>query len=125
MLVTLSAACAIVLLALLGLYFVITQPIGSVAVEPAVRADPRRLEAHVRRLARPGRAFGQPEGLDRVAADLARELRKTGARVSEQAFEVQGDTYRNIVATFGPEDGERIVVGAHYDAADVDHPGAD
>jgi Zn-dependent M28 family amino/carboxypeptidase len=52
------------------------------------------------------------------------EFTAAGARVSEQPFTVQGRTYRNVIASFGPEDGERIVVGAHYDAFGP-LPGAD
>jgi Zn-dependent M28 family amino/carboxypeptidase len=37
---------------------------------------------------------------------------------------MEGKTYRNVVAVFGPETRELIVVGAHYDAAG-DLPGAD
>jgi hypothetical protein len=28
---------------------------------------------------------------------------------------VNGNTYKNIIASFGPENGKRIIVGAHYD----------
>jgi Zn-dependent M28 family amino/carboxypeptidase len=34
------------------------------------------------------------------------------------------DTYRNVIAVFGPDTDERVVVGAHYDAAG-ELPGAD
>ena len=46
------------------------------------------------------------------------------ADVSEQAYEVNGTTYKNVIAAFGPESKERIVVGAHYDAAG-EFPAAD
>lgn len=39
-------------------------------------------------------------------------------------FEVEGRNYRNVIAEFGPETEERIVVGAHYDAYHA-FPGAD
>jgi len=38
--------------------------------------------------------------------------------------ENQGKTYRNVVATLGPDTRERIVVGAHYDAY-LEYPAAD
>lgn len=47
---------------------------------------------------------------------IASELRKTSAVVTEQVFHARGATYRNIVASFGPETAEVLVVGAHYDA---------
>ena len=62
--------------------------------------------------------------LDRVAAYVAGELRRTGGKVEEQTFQVDKRTYRNVVATFGPQSGETVVVGAHYDAFGP-FPGAD
>jgi Zn-dependent M28 family amino/carboxypeptidase len=35
-----------------------------------------------------------------------------------------GRTYRNLVVSFGPRNGKRVIVGAHYDARD-NTPGAD
>jgi Zn-dependent M28 family amino/carboxypeptidase len=88
--------------------------------------QPARLEVNVRRLCEdffPRDAF-HPENLDRAAAWIASELGQTGARVADQAFLVEGRTYRNVVATLGPEAGERVIVGAHYDACG-ELPGAD
>lgn len=84
---------------------------------PAV--DPARLEAHVRALCErfSPRDYLHPENLDRAAAYLRAELEAAGGRVSEQPYEVGGLRYRNVIAVFGPEQGERLVVGAHYDTA--------
>src|SRR5204863_2711043 len=49
-------------------------------------------------------------------AFIRKELESTGGRVSEQPLMFEKKAYRNVVASFGPESGERIVVGAHYDA---------
>src|SRR5262249_17826566 len=48
------------------------------------------------------------------------------ARVEDRAFE-DGATYQNVVATVGPEYGDFLVVGAHYDSfGDFGpNPGAD
>lgn len=95
-------------------------PCRAAAVEPAaLRAD---VEALVERFA--PRDLEHPENLDRAAAWIAGALRATGTAVSEQAYEVAGRTYRNVLAEFGPATPERIVVGAHYDTAG-DTPGAD
>ena len=93
---------------------------------PAVAVDPARLEAHVRALAETfaPRDESHPENLDRAASYIRRELQEAGGRVEDQPFEVGGTTYRNVIARFGPETRERIVVGAHYDAAGP-YPGAD
>jgi hypothetical protein len=91
---------------------------------PAV--DPARLEAHVRMLAETfvPRDESHPENLDRVAGYIRAELQAAGGRVEDQPFQVRGTVYRNVIASFGPETRERIVVGAHYDAAGP-YPGAD
>ncbi len=88
--------------------------------------QPQRLRADVEKLAKTlqPRDFEHPEGLDRAALYVAEELRLAGGRVSEQPFEVQGRTYRNVIALFGPESAERLVVGAHYDTEGA-RPGAD
>ncbi|HVJ61933.1 MAG TPA: M28 family peptidase [Tahibacter sp.] len=112
--------------ALLGAAIVyIVQPTTARAVE-TVSIDAARLERHVRMLSETlaPRDAGQPERLDAVAAYIRAEFARSGARVSEQPYPVEGATYRNVVASFGPADGEVIVVGAHYDACDA-LPGAD
>src|SRR5262249_45198793 len=64
------------------------------------------------------------ENLDAVAAYIKNEFSQITASVSEQPFRVQGKSYRNVIARFGPDSAERIIVGAHYDAAGP-LPGAD
>jgi Peptidase family M28 len=105
----------------------VSQPL--VSPRPPIQAascDPARLERHVRMLAETLHPRGHEHvaNLDRAAAYLGAELTGSGGTVSEQAYDVRGRTYRNVLARFGPESGARVVVGAHYDAAD-DHPGAD
>jgi hypothetical protein len=106
---------------------VVTEPFASGAPScPEGEADPARLEATVRSLSElhPGRGRDHPEQLDRVARDLERALEQAGGRVSEQPFTLGPQTFRNVSAIFGPETKERLVVGAHYDAAES-LPGAD
>ena len=110
-----------------GVWLSVTQPVLPVKrglEAPAV--EPARLEAHVRMLSGTlsPRDPAHPEGMDAAARYIRGELEGAGAAVSEQAFDVGGRTYRNVVAAFGPEGGERVVVGAHYDAAGP-LPGAD
>lgn len=88
--------------------------------------DAARLEGHVRMLSetlRP-RDYGHPGGLDKAAEYIRVQCEKAGGRVTEQTYEMNGITWRNVLARFGPETGSRIVVGAHYDAYG-DLPGAD
>jgi Zn-dependent M28 family amino/carboxypeptidase len=107
--------------------FWLTQPLIFRAQPSSVRTvDPARLEAHVRKLSveLAPRDVGHLENLDRTAVYIADQLRQTGAAVSEQPYRVEGNSYRNVIARFGPDTSERIVVGAHYDSAGP-LPGAD
>jgi hypothetical protein len=112
---------------LLAVWFWITQPLFSSPKPLAtLSVDPARLEAHVRMLSTQlhPRDEGHPENLDRAAAYIRAECQRAGGVVFEQPYEVNGRTYRNVTAFFGPETSERIVIGAHYDTAGA-LPGAD
>lgn len=117
----------IFLLLLVGFWFCVTQPLLSGASpNPERTVDPSRLQAHVRKLSVEfsPRDESHLENLDRVAAYIKDEFSQTTAFVTEQLYRVQGKSYRNVIAQFGPESEERIVVGAHYDTAGP-LPGAD
>src|SRR5262249_10739140 len=113
-------------LAAIGLY--LTQPAlpprGESPETPVV--DAARLRAHVEEISGElsPRSFDRPDNLDRAADYIRAELQRSSARVMDQAFVFEGYSYRNVIASFGPAEGERIVVGAHYDAFGS-FPGAD
>jgi hypothetical protein len=114
---------------LVAVWFAITQPLmfRGRASDKSLTVDAARLEAHVRGLSETHspRDEGHPENLDRAAAYLRKEFESAkAADVSEQPFQVRGRTYRNVIASFGPQTKELIVVGAHYDTAGP-LPGAD
>lgn len=92
----------------------------------AARADSALLRAHVEALTSrfQPRSAAHPENLARAAAFLADAFRATGAEVRAQTYRALGGTYSNVIASFGADTPERIVVGAHYDASG-DVPGAD
>ncbi|MGB5874970.1 MAG: M28 family peptidase [Bacteroidota bacterium] len=101
-------------------WFIATQPLLFAGkTGSAVEVDPVRLERHVRLMAErfAPRDYKHADNLDSVAAYIRGEFERTGGRVSEQAYEVGGNTYRNVILQLGPDTEERIVVGAHYDAA--------
>lgn len=104
----------------------ITQPMFPVSPVATLAVDPAALEADVRHLveAFPGRSEARPEVLWAASAWIAQVLREAGGRVAFQDYPVEGRTYRNVRAFFGPETGARVVVGAHYDAC-RGLPGAD
>jgi hypothetical protein len=117
----------ILLMLLIAVWFWVTQPLLSRATPNSERSvDPSRLEAHVRKLSieLTPRDAEHTENLDRAAAYIKDEFGQTNGFVSEQVYRVNGKYYRNVIAHFGPETEERIIVGAHYDTAGT-LPGAD
>src|SRR5215471_18093776 len=116
-------ACLLAALAL-----VLTQPVWArrSAALKLPQVDPERLRKHVSALSETfaPRDYTHVENLDRAADYIEREFREAGAEITEQVFIVDSQRYRNIIARFGPETKERIVVGAHYDVCGP-YPGAD
>ncbi len=94
------------------------QPLISVRYEGSdIPANPARLKDLVNTLIKFGpRDFRNLEVLRKVESWLTQELAVSGARVSRQAFTVKEEVYHNISAHFGPEQGSRIIIGAHFDA---------
>ena len=91
-----------------------------------MNSDPQKLEDHVRMLAEElgPRDVGHPANLDRVAQYIRNQFQQYSDRVEDQPYPLNGITVRNIRAFLGPENEDRIVVGAHYDVAGP-YPGAD
>jgi Zn-dependent M28 family amino/carboxypeptidase len=89
-------------------------------------ADQSRLHADVAFLTNlhPARNCHNLESLNKAADYIKGAFEKLHCLVSEQPFTADGRRYRNIIASFGPPDGARIIVGAHYDVCG-DQPGAD
>lgn len=117
----------VIALLLIVAWFWLTQPLLSQPqASSTLTVDPARLEAHVRKLSieLAPRDVSHIENLDRAAAYIAAELTQAGGSVSEQGYRVEGQSYRNVIARFGPDSAERIIVGAHYDAC-MPLPGAD
>ena len=117
----------IALIAPVCAWLLLTQPLLGVRLRPTgIAVDPHRLETHVRRLSETlsPRDVSRPAQLDRVAAYIHQEFAACTSAVTEQPFPAGDGIYRNVIATFGPETGETIVIGAHYDAFGP-YPGAD
>jgi Zn-dependent M28 family amino/carboxypeptidase len=122
---------AVVLLLILGgAALLVRQPVfTSLPDRLRNHADPAALRRHVEFLCNQAspRDSDHPENLDRAARYLTAALARSGARVSEQAYEARGKTYRNVIARLGPDGAHPLVVGAHYDSfGDFGlNPGAD
>ncbi|HYW71528.1 MAG TPA: M28 family peptidase, partial [Pyrinomonadaceae bacterium] len=100
-------------------WFWVTEPLFSQPqATPTIAVDPARLETNVRELSQTlaPRDQKHPANLDRAAGYIRGRLGETGGRLSDQPFTLSGNTYRNVICSFGPESKERIIVGAHYDS---------
>ncbi len=62
--------------------------------------------------------------LNSVAYYINTQFAKYSDSTSFQTFEVEGKEYKNVIASFGTTNKERIIIGAHYDVCD-DQDGAD
>jgi hypothetical protein len=106
----------------------VTQPLlfSSKIEKTQISIDSTRLEAHVRQLSEEfhPRNFANSDRLNLAAEYIKTEFSKSGGSVKEQTFFDEKKEYRNIIVSFGPENGERIIIGAHYDSC-FDTPGAD
>ncbi len=124
----LSIAAACIVLGC-GAFVLITNPLVGTAgyrQNDRIVVSQERLFTDVQQLTQQpqSRSYEHPTALNAAADYIAAQFRASGGIVSEQKFNVNGQTYRNIICSFGPEDAERIIVGAHYDVCG-DQPGAD
>jgi len=124
--VALLRIAAVIILFLGAAWWVIAQPTWRKQPRATVAADPAQLESHVRTLSESfhPRNFRQVDNLNATADYIAGHFASAGGRVSTQPFSVNGAEYRNVSAQFGPKEGPRWIIGAHYDTHD-DTPGAD
>ncbi len=72
----------------------------------------------------PPRNYRNVQSLDKAAVYITDQFKKMKCRLELQEFDVDGKKYKNITCSFGPQAGERVVLGAHYDVYG-DQPGAD
>lgn len=84
------------------------------------------MKAHVLKLSNDysPRNHTNTKNLDRCAEYIRVHFKKAGADTSIQEFTARGRKYQNVIGFFGDKTGERIVIGAHYDAY-INTPGAD
>jgi hypothetical protein len=96
------------------------------APKPGLPVSVKRLTADVETLAsiNPPRNHQNVSSLDRAADYIFKEFSRCTTRVEIQRYPVNDKEYKNVIASFGPIIGKRIVVGAHYDVCG-DQPGAD
>ena len=104
----------------------VSQPTITKNAPSNLTLDRSRLKAHVLKLSNDyfSRSHRYTENLDRCAEYIRAHFKKAGADTSIQEFTARGRKYQNVIGFFGDKTGERIVIGAHYEAY-VNTPGAD
>jgi Zn-dependent M28 family amino/carboxypeptidase len=122
-----AARIVLILVALFAIFILlVVNPTRKKKTAIPFSASAARLRSHVEMLANTFRLrdYRHLDNLEKSATYIRNVFTATGARVEDQVYSATGSTYRNVVASFGPESDERIIVGAHYDAVS-DTPGAD
>ena len=94
------------------------QPFVSASQTQSPKVIPDLLQKHVKYLSVDvyPRSFDFPEHLDLAADYIKSDLLAADVAVEEQNVRVEGKTYRNLIARFGPAQGKVMVIGAHYDS---------
>jgi hypothetical protein len=105
----------------------ISQPTWQKNKTSSLTVDANDLKSHVTLLSESyfPRSYNHPDNLDQCANYILDHFKKSDASDTEiQVYEVDGESYQNIRAFYGPKNQPRIVVGAHYDSHE-NTPGAD
>lgn len=72
----------------------------------------------------PHRNFHNIKSLNEAASYIKNKYKEYGFNPTEQTYKVNGNEYKNIIATYGPLNAPRIIIGSHYDVCG-DQAGAD
>ena len=72
----------------------------------------------------PPRNYSNKKSLEKSVEYISQKFIEYGFTPKKQQFNVNGTFYENIIVSAGPQNGERVIVGAHYDVCG-DQPGAD
>jgi len=117
-----------ILLVLIFMWILLARPsfIMKGSYQPNIVVSPDSLRKHVKVLSKDliPRDYLHIENLNKVASYITNQLKLTNNNVYEQKFQAIDGEYKNIIAEYGPDSSEIIVVGAHYDA-EGEKPGAD
>lgn len=94
--------------------------------QQSIPVNKERLYADVHKLTSidPPRNYANLDSLNAIADYIHEEFKQWDCTTEVQAYEADGEVYKNIVASFNAEKSSRLVIGAHYDVCG-DQPGAD
>ena len=90
------------------------------------QADPVKIRNYLNKLIQPNvfRNYENIKELDRVAAYIKQQVEQFGVPCQYQTYQVEKQTYRNVVCKIETAHAKNIIVGAHYDVYG-DFQGAD
>lgn len=88
--------------------------------------DTTVIKAHLRAITKTEkfRTYRNTDQLNWTADYIKNVFSQYADSVFIQEYSVNGETYKNVICSFGTENRERIIVGAHYDVCD-NQEGAD
>lgn len=117
---------ALCLFCILCIWLLIARPISISNAAKPHNIDTTRLKEAVRVISEEfhPRSSDNPANLKALSQYIADQFKFNTSHVSFQNITVDGQNYRNVIAHFGPDTQNIIVVGAHYDAYSS-LPGAD
>lgn len=125
------AVFAVTIGLLVGL-FITKQPVIFVNSSTPPPVDRQHLKDVVKTLSVTyrSRSLEEPDKMFGASRFIASQFKKFSPRVFTQEFAFAGQKFANVGALFGPSDGDRIIIGAHYDTVGRDRggevvPGAD
>ncbi len=72
----------------------------------------------------PPRNYYYTNSLEKSAKYISQKFVEYGLKPLMQKFDISGKIYKNVIASVGPTNGSRVIVGAHYDVCG-NQPGAD
>lgn len=89
-------------------------------------ADTTIIKSHLTAITKTGkfRTYKNIDQLNQTAAYIKTVFEQYADSVFIQEYLVNGQIYKNVICSFGAENKQRIIVGAHYDVCD-DQEGAD
>ncbi|RZL52639.1 MAG: M28 family peptidase, partial [Pedobacter sp.] len=89
-------------------------------------ADTIVIKKHLKNITKTAsyRNYENLKQLNAIADYIKSDFSKYSSNVSFQEYKVDGKIYKNVICSFGPEKGQRIIIGAHYDVCG-DQEGAD
>ena len=80
-------------------------------------SDSASVSLHLSKIVKdfPNRNFQNQKSLNGCAIYIYDEFARYADSAYYQEFDADKQTYKNVIASFGPQDAQRIIVGAHYD----------